>query len=122
MPRKKIPLPDFRPDDGVLILKTSTPGRVKPSGWAVFDDGTIMDPDQLARAWRGHRLGWSQKRYRPGQQRPASTRPQKLVKKRPAPGMAPAGWYRWPHLTKSLERYWDGEAWGDKERDARPGN
>jgi hypothetical protein len=48
MPRKQIPVPDFRIGDGVLIRKTSTSGRVKPSGWAVFDDGTIMDPDQLA--------------------------------------------------------------------------
>jgi hypothetical protein len=114
MPRKKIPVPDFRPDDGVLILETSTPGRVKPSGWAVFEDGRIMDPKQLAQAWRAHRLGWAQKRYHPGQRPPETTKPQGVIKRPPAPGMAPAGWYRWPHSTKSRERYWDGRAWGEE--------
>jgi len=54
-PEKK--WPGFRDGDYVTFMDTRVNGRVQRNGTAIFDDGSVLSPDELIAAWKKG-LGW----------------------------------------------------------------
>jgi len=48
----------FLPGEPLLLRSTDVSGKVSEKGFGVFDDGLVLNPDELEASWKAHDLAW----------------------------------------------------------------